>query len=372
MAALSAVSSSRIFDAQASASVYESVKSGSGPTATDDKTTAVAGRILIGACVIIGAASICAALIVSASYAWGLALALVIGAIGERLLASSEATTSPTTGTDAPVGDSPTVGERHRAPFVPGQPVGIRRGSTMNCWAIALLQYMRHIPSLYNHVCNNFDILNNFYATYNRAGAESQHVAAGADSGRIRQWLSERTSISPRSGNQEDASEFLGFILGHFPPHDLQLTRGTGVARDVEARSFTINIASHRNRPLDQLFVENFLQADGNTQRFYNKPVELLFHLNRSGPWGKINDAINAPHRINLPGSSVLTGEGGGYECDAFVCHRGDSMHGGHYVAYIRTNGVWWLCDDEDVTPVSMADVNQARRLAYLLHYRAV
>lgn len=370
MSGLSAVSSSRTFHAPESTSIQDCVKRGSGNTAADDKINEIAGRILIGAGVIIGAGSICATLVVSVSYAWGLALALAIGAIGERLLASSA---DPTTSINRS-SDSSSVEARSRAAFVPGQPVGIRNG-TMNCWANALLQYMRHIPSVYNHLQrprNNFGVVRDFYTAYNHAGEQEQHVATDADSQLVREWLSERTAISPESGEQEDPSDFLNYALEGFPPHDLQLRRETGVVRDQEARSFMINIASHRNRPLGQLFVENFLQAEDETQRFYNKPRELLFHLNRNGPSGKINDALNIPQRINLPASSVLTGEGGDYECDAFVCHQGRSMHGGHYVAYIYTNDQWWLCDDENVTPASMAEVNQARRLAYLLHFRTI
>lgn len=335
--------------------------------ALDAKTSDLAKRILAGIGIAIGVVSFVAAVLVSSSYLWGVAMSVglvVLSTVLDKVLETVAITAAPS------------------ADFIPGQPVGIRNES-MNCWCNALLQFMRHVPSIYQHIQNpqsGLGPLRNFYQEYDKAQGQSQTVAAKADSQSIREWFSGRTSISPNSGRQEDASEGLNYVLANSPPHVLELRRprnakGEQIIRNQEARSFLINLQGHNNRPLDRLFVEKFLCDNNETQRFLTKPADLTFHLNRNQQWpsrGKIDDDIHIPRRIDLPSTSVLTGEGGAYECCAFISHLGNSMEGGHYVAYVLRNGRWWRCDDSTVTPASMAEVDRERGEAYILHFRAV
>ena len=55
------------------------------------------------------------------------------------------------------------------------------------------------------------------------------------------------------------------------------------------------------------------------------------------------------------------------YELRAFIVHIGPSGHAGHYVAYRRMGGIWWLCNDAQVRQVS-ADALQLCS-PYLLLY---
>lgn len=50
----------------------------------------------------------------------------------------------------------------------------------------------------------------------------------------------------------------------------------------------------------------------------------------------------------------------------AVICHKGD-ITGGHYVAYVRCAGAWFLCDDAWITLVDEEEVAQAQ--AYMLFF---
>ena len=56
------------------------------------------------------------------------------------------------------------------------------------------------------------------------------------------------------------------------------------------------------------------------------------------------------------------------YDLYAVVVHSG-TMESGHYIAYVQWQGVWFRCDDHQVTRADPATVAQAQ--AYLLFYQA-
>lgn len=366
--------------------------------ATNDKTQVVAGRILVGVGIVTGVVSIPATLLVSFGYLWGVALSVGCVALGNLLINDAEQTASasvavPKRRSSSADGDdyssdgtsgSYSVGRSEtNAPFVPGQPSGIYREGN-NCWANSLLQFMRHIPSIYNYIqdpSNPFGVLRNFYESYELAQAQGQTVARNANSQRVREWLSEGTTITRSSRRQEDASEALNYVLQHFHPHFLKFTGRTPrpgqlrVERDEEARAFLINVRGHAGRPLHDLFIQNYLEDNGETRRFYNKPSELIFQINRNASlYGKLNDDINVPEHFTLPDRTVLPrgGGGGNFELDAIIVHEGRSMNSGHYVAYLLINGQWWLCDDSHVRPASDAEMIKARSQASIVHYASV
>lgn len=333
---------------------------------TNAKTNDVARLILQGVGIGVATVSFVASILVSSSFLWGVAMGVGLVALStvlDEILETAQIATGA-------------------ANFIPGQPVGINNAS-MNCWANALLQFMRNVPSFYAHInnpSNGFGALRSFYQNYDNAQSNQQTVAANADSQSVRQWFSGRTRISPSQHRQEDASEALSSVLANFPPHVLELRRapngqGERVVRNQEARMFMINLNDHRNLPLDRLFIDQILHRADETQQFHKKPAELTFQLNRNVQWparGKVDDAVNIPRRITLHSGAVMTGQGGQYECDAFISHQGKSMDGGHYVAYVLRNGQWWLCDDATIRPANMWEVDRERRKAYILHYRAV
>ncbi len=272
----------------------------------------------------------------------------------------------------------------HR-PFVPGQPVGIRNGSA-NCWANSLLQFARHIPSLYRIVQADRELqpaFANFYRAYDRARATQQHTAPQASSQTIRQCLHARSdTISSRASRQEDAHEGLMAMMENFPPHYMRLQRAANDGRIEPTTVISINPTDHKRRSLAELFEQTYAIRDYGPRSefayFQTRPDELFFHIARFRPtlagFTKNSDLLNIGPIFSLPARRVDAENGGGdYLCDAFIEHRGSSASGGHYVAYVMDeDGRWWLCNDQVITAVTEATVNSARQRAYILHFRAI
>ena len=59
------------------------------------------------------------------------------------------------------------------------------------------------------------------------------------------------------------------------------------------------------------------------------------------------------------------------YSLQGFVVHCGDSLHSGHYVAYINRGGQWRLYNDDHVSDVTLDQTEQAAAQAYLYFYRS-
>jgi len=363
--------------------------------ATDIKTREVAARILHGAGVIIGAAAICGAFFVSLSYAWGLALAITCYMIGERLLVLPKPIAPPSVtakkvdkAAKAPASSSrssyasyapATASESPRTSFVEGQPVGIRN-SSCNCWVNALAQFAHHIPSLRQVVQTdgNLAAFRHFDAAYERAQQQRGQVAGGADSQTLRMCLRRlNRNLSSQARSQEDAHEGLITMMGNCVPNPIRWIRAD---RDIDEPThiISINIDNHQNRTIDQLLEQDFLTrrdtGGGALGYFHTRPTEFFFHIARfqhtvRGAYRKNTEAIAIDPQFTLHPRHVLTGEGGQYTCDAFISHLGRSMKGGHYVAHIHVGDQWWLCNDSRITRASVAEVDRARRTAYIVHY---
>ena len=69
-------------------------------------------------------------------------------------------------------------------------------------------------------------------------------------------------------------------------------------------------------------------------------------------------------------GSSTLPAR---YRLKAFISHKGPSVHSGHYVAHIRTEGEGWvLFNDEKVVKADAESVRDLKRLAYLYIFESL
>ena len=58
------------------------------------------------------------------------------------------------------------------------------------------------------------------------------------------------------------------------------------------------------------------------------------------------------------------------YCLQAFIVHKGDTSHSGHYVAYINRGGKWRLYDDSRVQDITRVEAEKAAEQAYLYFYR--
>ncbi|KAG5368093.1 Ubiquitin carboxyl-terminal hydrolase 14 [Yarrowia sp. E02] len=57
------------------------------------------------------------------------------------------------------------------------------------------------------------------------------------------------------------------------------------------------------------------------------------------------------------------------YELTGIICHKGTSVHAGHYVAYVKKDGEWVLFNDEKVVSSSVEDM---KKLAYVYVFQRV
>jgi len=74
-----------------------------------------------------------------------------------------------------------------------------------------------------------------------------------------------------------------------------------------------------------------------------------------------------------IPGSSELPAN---FQLNSIVCHKGGSLHAGHYVAFVRKylagedQDVWVLFNDEKV--VKAVDVEEMKKFAYIYFFKRV
>jgi ubiquitin carboxyl-terminal hydrolase 5/13 len=105
-----------------------------------------------------------------------------------------------------------------------------------------------------------------------------------------------------------------------------------------------------------------------------NRALDWVFsHPDDQGEFGE--DAPAAPKEPKaLPGSEQLPAK---FELQSIVCHKGSSIHAGHYVAFIRRaipgtdkDKHWVLFNDEKV--VKAMDVDEMKKFAYIYFFRMV
>ncbi len=62
------------------------------------------------------------------------------------------------------------------------------------------------------------------------------------------------------------------------------------------------------------------------------------------------------------------------FQLQSIVCHKGSSIHAGHYVAFVRKqlpeeqDGAWVLFNDEKVAKA--ADIDEMKKFAYVYFFR--
>ncbi|EMR11231.1 hypothetical protein PNEG_00820 [Pneumocystis murina B123] len=102
-------------------------------------------------------------------------------------------------------------------------------------------------------------------------------------------------------------------------------------------------------------------ETDSNTER----AIEWLF----SHPDDNIND-----FEINKNGMTGLNKLPATYKCQAIICHKGGSVHAGHYVAFIKKHifdkEEWILFNDEKVSQVN--DINEAHKTSYIYFFQRI
>ena len=55
------------------------------------------------------------------------------------------------------------------------------------------------------------------------------------------------------------------------------------------------------------------------------------------------------------------------YTLKAAICHSGEYLNGGHYIAYVNSNDAWYKCNDNEVSMSKVEDINESE--IYILSY---
>jgi ubiquitin C-terminal hydrolase len=114
---------------------------------------------------------------------------------------------------------------------------------------------------------------------------------------------------------------------------------------------------------------------------FRQAPNDLLIQIKRFERYQdaagnfqlrKIDDPIAIPERFAVPNQIVRTNEAPQYQCDAFLIHRGGSLDGGHYVAYVKRGDTWWYSSDTVVYEVSASQALEEMKYSYICHFAKV
>jgi len=112
-------------------------------------------------------------------------------------------------------------------------------------------------------------------------------------------------------------------------------------------------------------------ETDGDVER----AVEWLFsHPDDEGDDAAAGDTAGAEGSQE---DQVPAGDGNlpaRFQLQSIVCHKGTSIHAGHYVAFIRKDlgkhPAWVLFNDEKV--VEAANVEEMKKFAYMYFFRRV
>ncbi|KAK0733025.1 hypothetical protein B0T26DRAFT_669481 [Lasiosphaeria miniovina] len=114
------------------------------------------------------------------------------------------------------------------------------------------------------------------------------------------------------------------------------------------------------------------VKALGETGGDVERAIDWLFsHLDDQGDASEEPNASEPAASGTLAGSSSLPAT---FQLQSIVCHKGTSIHAGHYVAFIRKKlgdeTSWVLFNDEKV--VKVVDVEEMKKFAYMFFFKRV
>jgi hypothetical protein len=94
--------------------------------------------------------------------------------------------------------------------------------------------------------------------------------------------------------------------------------------------------------------------STGYTLQKITHPVEMDLSLEMSKDW--------------IHGASAPVG----YEVEGFICHIGNSINWGHYIAYVKREGKWWECNDDRISEVTEESAKEKIKDSYIVSYKRV
>ncbi|KAL3182744.1 hypothetical protein MRX96_034391 [Rhipicephalus microplus] len=295
----------------------------------------------------------------------------------------------------------------HSPPLI--QPRGLENGKNW-CYINANLQALLACPAFFN-------LLNNLPLWYLACLAPMQRLSWSASYIFCRPMLNLLMKIKPdcKKGKQEDAEEFLSFMLNGL--HDEMVLLMRSVSNGLNGQC-----NGEAQPPVDDTFCRPFftlqldiqdgfksvddallhLAAEEKVQNYHSSksnkevdalrrttleklPLVLILHLKRfvydkHGGCKKLMNSIHIPHQLQLdrklvPSSERWSNKQRCYILFAVLSHSGERTDKGHYVtdAFHPAGRRWFRCDDDNVSPIAQGDLlrfENSSLVPYLLFYR--
>ncbi|KAK5016220.1 ubiquitin C-terminal hydrolase Ubp14 [Cryomyces antarcticus] len=173
-----------------------------------------------------------------------------------------------------------------------------------------------------------------------------------------------------RATGNSDGEAAMEWLFAHMEDPDIDTPLDLGGS--ASAVSSTIDPALIENLAGMGFNAPQARQALKETGGDMERAVDWLFsHPDAAGDFGDNADgstqgeAHEETTEKSLHGSSELPAN---FHLESIVCHKGGSIHAGHYVAFIRKENAWVLFNDEKVAQAPDAD--QMRKFAYIYFFR--
>lgn len=115
-----------------------------------------------------------------------------------------------------------------------------------------------------------------------------------------------------------------------------------------------------------------------------NPPGLLILSLNRFklddyGTKTKLNHVVKIPETLNMSRyvKEIFEAESYDYTLESVVAHKG-STDSGHYIAYVKNNGQWYECNDNNIRETTFREMKNAGNYfnidttGYVLFYKKI
>ena len=331
---------------------------------TDRKITTcpTLGEMIVGLGILLASASVILSFTISPAYILGVIPAAIISLLGMYMFD----------------GTGSAICSHSHQNSITGQPIGlINRGNT--CFLNAAIQYLRNIPQYTQTVCM-IPTLHTVQQGMFKAEQNKQAVSQEAHTGAVREWL-KTVSTHSLGGGQDDPSILLEYVLKQlFAPlpitkyvyHFNPLTAPTTPAEKQYLLTVPLT-SSNFSQEFNQLFWDESVANMNLIQQFITAPAEFSIRLARfDNNLHKVGTHMDFPEQLTLEEEKHLSGTSAVYDYDAFIEHEGNSMIGGHYVAYVKTmidgRETFWKCDDSRVTSITQKEFRVKMGDAFWIH----
>ncbi|HRW58188.1 MAG TPA: ubiquitin carboxyl-terminal hydrolase family protein [Chlamydiales bacterium] len=208
---------------------------------------------------------------------------------------------------------------------------------------------------------------------------------------KLRVFLNKKIGMSLTG--PETAAEALGVFLNLVKTHEIMIKkektrRGEIVDETCEQLPITplinTSIKQSLSLSLKKAFkkrVEPYQKRDQEVSReevqLTTAPGDLIINVNRIRYSRRYQRYLKDPSDMKIEPSYLLKGsyfsqeEDQHYRIESFIVHEGGAT-AGHYTAYIKLNGLWYCCNDAQVTQISSDEALQVAQQASVYHLRKI